>query len=604
MKSPKDMRIIQIDITNACVHRCSNCTRFCGHHKTPFFMDFETFKKAVDSLDGYMGTIGVMGGEPTLHPEFEKIAKYIGSKYPQFRGTDKQMLHPQAEFMKAVQDLEMSHTCGYDSGLGIRQTVVGPGLWSAMGKSYQKHYEVIQDTFKYQALNDHINPMYHQPALITRKELNIPDDEWVLLRDNCWVQNEWSATITPKGAFFCEVAGALDMLFEGPGGWPIEPGWWERTPDEFGDQLHWCEICGLACKTFMRNANDEVDDVSPAMYEKLSVLGSSKLKMGHVNKLKIEDGIIAEQSKASGKRFSLQMPYTENYEARFNSSKTVLFPKEFYAVYFVDEKADANIRKKAYERLDPQFAQIYVCCLDEAAKESWQGIENEKWHLYDMSEVNMIAMLDDIFRDAGNENYIVGISGKLFPKEDFATRLGKYIFNPGVLIYADAAEKNDFINDWIDFENGEEGMLIMINSLASSWQNIRENPQKIRNLYDLKNAWNSEKVLSFDETLIYYPPETDVRENMRYAIYGLGDRAEETYNRIKKGGGEVTCIVDADLKKQGTVFHNLTIYKPEILLKKAACFDKIAIGSMFYYKEIKECILEMGFPEKELTFLL
>lgn len=44
------MRTIQIDITNACTHQCSNCTRFCGHHRKPFFMDLETFQRAVDSL--------------------------------------------------------------------------------------------------------------------------------------------------------------------------------------------------------------------------------------------------------------------------------------------------------------------------------------------------------------------------------------------------------------------------------------------------------------------------------------------------------------------------------------------------------------------------
>ena len=42
MKSPQDMKIIQIDITNACTFNCSNCTRFCGQHPKPFFMDFET----------------------------------------------------------------------------------------------------------------------------------------------------------------------------------------------------------------------------------------------------------------------------------------------------------------------------------------------------------------------------------------------------------------------------------------------------------------------------------------------------------------------------------------------------------------------------------
>lgn len=40
MRSPADMQIIQIDITNACNQRCSNCTRFCGNHKKPLFYGF------------------------------------------------------------------------------------------------------------------------------------------------------------------------------------------------------------------------------------------------------------------------------------------------------------------------------------------------------------------------------------------------------------------------------------------------------------------------------------------------------------------------------------------------------------------------------------
>ena len=80
MKSPKDMKILQIDITNACVNRCSNCTRFCGHHRKPYFMDFATFKNAVDAYDGWDGMVGLIGGEPTLHPEFEKFCDYLKEK--------------------------------------------------------------------------------------------------------------------------------------------------------------------------------------------------------------------------------------------------------------------------------------------------------------------------------------------------------------------------------------------------------------------------------------------------------------------------------------------------------------------------------------------
>ncbi len=80
MKSPSEQKIIQIDITNACTHSCSNCTRFCGHHPKNFFMNLETFKKAVDSLVDYPGMVGIMGGEPTIHPKFDMLIKYYATK--------------------------------------------------------------------------------------------------------------------------------------------------------------------------------------------------------------------------------------------------------------------------------------------------------------------------------------------------------------------------------------------------------------------------------------------------------------------------------------------------------------------------------------------
>jgi hypothetical protein len=73
---------------------------------------------------------------------------------------------------------------------------------------------------------------------MTRKEFGISDSDWIAMRDNCWWQRLLgSPSITPKGAFFCEVAAAMDMLFDGPGGWKIEKDWWKRGPEGFGDQL-------------------------------------------------------------------------------------------------------------------------------------------------------------------------------------------------------------------------------------------------------------------------------------------------------------------------------------------------------------------------------
>ena len=266
MRSPQDMGIIEIDITNVCGRTCSNCTRFCGHHKQTFTMDFDTFKQAVDSLDGFKGRIGIIGGEPTLHPQFEKFADYMRSK---------RVNAPVRHFREPVEDILQYILKKMDIS-GRDETV----LCSSLVESYYRNMEVISDTFRSAVLNDHENKSMHQALLMARKELGIADEEWLAKRDACWIQNTWSATITPKGAFFCEVAGSLDMLFDGPGGWPVEPGWWKRNPEDFGDQLHWCEMCSGCLDVPKRLSNDGRDDVTPGIFEKLKKLGSPKALRG------------------------------------------------------------------------------------------------------------------------------------------------------------------------------------------------------------------------------------------------------------------------------------------------------------------------------------
>ena len=268
MRSPKDMGIIEIDITNACVHSCSNCTRFCGHHKQPYFMELEFFKRAVDSLEGYEGQIGIMGGEPTLHPQFEKIVEYI---------KDKKRISNVSMLVGPVSDMQF-HIESMVNDYPNAKTV----LLSSISRSYYKNIEIINDTFEHQLLNDHSSDSLHQALLMSRKELGIDDDTWLERRDNCWIQNTWSASITPKGAFFCEVAGALDMLFDGPGGWKVESGWWKRKPSDFGDQMKWCEYCSACLDAPKRLSHDERDDVTPGIYEKLLKADSPKLKQGKV----------------------------------------------------------------------------------------------------------------------------------------------------------------------------------------------------------------------------------------------------------------------------------------------------------------------------------
>ncbi len=337
MKSPADQKIIQIEITNACFFSCSNCSRFCGHHPKPFFMDFETFSRAVDSLAGFRGIVGIMGGEPTLHPQFDQLIGYYAAKVPEPRPSSfiQQPVKSFARYGDIVRYVR-----------GRRR-----GLWSSLGNGYYRHFELIQDTFPYQCLNDHQSINTHQAFLITRKELGIPDKEWFALRDKCWIQNLWSASITPKGAFFCEIAAALDMLFDGPGGWPIEPGWWKRKPADFTDQLHWCEMCSVALKVPTMEATRQIDIISPVMLEKLQKINGPKIRDGRY--------VVFDPSEYNSAQYSgheanpiWYLPKSEGDSARVSPTHGTLFPRRVEIAVLESQSGSATLPVEKVEKLD------------------------------------------------------------------------------------------------------------------------------------------------------------------------------------------------------------------------------------------------------------
>ena len=45
-------------------------------------MNLKYIEKAIDSLEGFPGRIGMMGGEPAMHPQFLEIIKIYEKKIP------------------------------------------------------------------------------------------------------------------------------------------------------------------------------------------------------------------------------------------------------------------------------------------------------------------------------------------------------------------------------------------------------------------------------------------------------------------------------------------------------------------------------------------
>jgi hypothetical protein len=243
MRPLRDMDTIQIEITNACVNSCSNCTRLCGHHPKPFFMSFDDFRQAVDSLASFPKIVGVMGGEPLLHPEFDRFCEYLHERIPPSR-------------------------CG---------------LWTTLPRGHEHYAPRIVDTFWNVLLNDHTHPdLRHSPVLIAARE-HLPEDRYWYRIHHCYYQNNWSASITPKGAYFCEVAAAMDMVLGYDKGWPVEPRWWKRCPNHFLEQMEaFCPNCGGALHFPPRRDVEGIDDVSPWWLDRLQEHGSPKVKAGRV----------------------------------------------------------------------------------------------------------------------------------------------------------------------------------------------------------------------------------------------------------------------------------------------------------------------------------
>lgn len=235
--------LIQIEVTNACTNACTNCFRLVGHHTEPYFMDLAQIEAAIDSLAGFPGGIGITGGEPTLHPDFAEICHLMRRAVPREK------------------------RC----------------LWTS-GFKWHEYKSAIRRTFDRIFYNDHRDATQkHHPMLLGVADVVADPADVEALIDHCWVDRRWSASINPKGCYFCEIAAAMDMLFDGPGGHPIEPGWWRRDPAQFDEQIaRYCHRCGAPVPFPAVQVSHQTEQASVTNYNDLRNLNTPKFRQDRV----------------------------------------------------------------------------------------------------------------------------------------------------------------------------------------------------------------------------------------------------------------------------------------------------------------------------------
>jgi len=308
MKSPRDIRpeimwrqgILQIHITRACDMACTGCTQGSNLAGKPVLMTPDQFEESCESLmdcppphfKPYWGVVGVFGGNPTVHPDFEEICRRMQRIVPfEQRGLWSNNLRGYGKLCRETFNPEYSN-------LNVH---MNRAAYDEIKRDWpESHPKGLQDS-------------RHSPPWVAMQDMEdlTDDDRWNLVA-NCDINQLWSAIICVfRGelrAFFCEVAGAQSMLHQNEPdypdtGLPVTPGWWNQSMKPFEAQVRkHCFACGIPLK-------GEGDFAVTGTTEFVSKTHEEIYKLKHKNSKNIK---IVTKLSEMGRKLERATDYCEN----------------------------------------------------------------------------------------------------------------------------------------------------------------------------------------------------------------------------------------------------------------------------------------------------
>jgi len=245
MKAPSDHRpgiwrggVLQIWTTRTCDKSCFACTQGSNLAGKPGMITPEQFEQACISLWGYFGVVGMFGGNPASHPQFDVLCEIMRMHIPyEQRGL----------------------WCNNLMGKGaIARATFNPEVSNLNVHLDQNAYdEFLRDWPEAKPFGLHEDSR-HSPPYVAMQDV-VPDeaDRWNLIA-GCDINKNWSAMIGVfRGqlrAWFCEIAGAQSMLHQHEDFYPdtgvrVVPGWWKQKMPAFAGQARkHCHECGIPLK--------------------------------------------------------------------------------------------------------------------------------------------------------------------------------------------------------------------------------------------------------------------------------------------------------------------------------------------------------------------
>jgi organic radical activating enzyme len=288
--------VIQVWVTRACDKSCHNCTQASNVGPLPLepngdpkwdYMSPDQFELALKSLEGYWGVVGMFGGNPAMHPEFDKLCTIMRRHVPSpQRGiwSNNPLTPERAKIMRNT-------FSPYVSNLNVHQDskaydlfkkhwpesiVVGLAQDSRHSPTYVAMKDVLKKTCpNCDGINHTIDKTCDEWCRTCDGTGTVPNEEtiWDLV-SQCDINQHWSSMIGVfRGqvrAWFCEIAGAQAMLHQHEPNYP-DTGvslenlekygsarkWWEFPMTSFSNQVHkHCMDCGIPLRGFGELSQD------------------------------------------------------------------------------------------------------------------------------------------------------------------------------------------------------------------------------------------------------------------------------------------------------------------------------------------------------------
>lgn len=235
-----------------------NCTQGSNLQGPYQFMSPILFEEALVSLKGYPFTIGIFGGNPAIHPQFETICEILRNYFP-------------------IQQCGIwcNHPLGKAKTMAKTFNPSRSNLNCHLDEKAKQEFKRDWPKSNPFGVNDDSR---HSPVFVSMLDIEELKDNRESREDlisNCDINKFWSASIgmfrSELRGWFCEIAMAQSIINEGMENYP-DTGldvtkdyngkkWWELPMTDFADQVEFhCHRCGVPLRGYGTLAQADDND--------------------------------------------------------------------------------------------------------------------------------------------------------------------------------------------------------------------------------------------------------------------------------------------------------------------------------------------------------